>query len=131
MKQLATLIISLFIASGVLAGTPVTVVFNVEPPMSCQNCENKIKSNIRFEKGVKKIETSLQDQTVAITYDPAKNTSEKLSDALKKIGYQATATKAYGKCNAEKGNCCNESGNKNGHACSGKKSCSKQHGCEK
>ncbi|MDE6052102.1 MAG: heavy-metal-associated domain-containing protein, partial [Paramuribaculum sp.] len=34
-----------------------TAVFTVNPHMTCQNCENKIKSNLRFEKGVNSIAT--------------------------------------------------------------------------
>jgi len=36
-----------------------TVVFTVSPKMSCQNCENKIKSNLRFEIDVKEIAASM------------------------------------------------------------------------
>lgn len=57
------------------------------PEMHCESCENKIKSNMRFEKGVKKIETSLERQEVTITYDPKKNNVEGLQKAMKKIGY--------------------------------------------
>lgn len=42
---------------------------------------------MRFEKGVKKIETSLERQEVTITYDPKKNNVEGLQKAMKKIGY--------------------------------------------
>lgn len=67
-------------------------VFTVTPPMSCGSCENKIKSNLRFEKGVKKIETSLSDQTVTVTYDDTKTDEEKIISGFKKIGYQAVAS---------------------------------------
>ena len=58
------------------------------PKMHCENCENKIKNNMRFEKGVKKVETSIDNQQVTITYDPSKNTVEGLQKGMKKIGYQ-------------------------------------------
>ena len=41
------------------------VVLNTDPQMHCANCESKIKNNIRFEKGIKEIETNLADKTVA------------------------------------------------------------------
>ena len=31
------------------------VVLNTDPQMHCANCESKIKNNIRFEKGIKKL----------------------------------------------------------------------------
>lgn len=63
------------------------LVVTPTPAMHCENCENKIKSNMRFEKGVKKVETSLERQEVSITYDAKKNNVEGLQAAMKKIGY--------------------------------------------
>lgn len=84
-----------------------TAVFTVVPQMTCQNCENKIKSNLRFENGVSNIATSLADQTVTVTFDPAKTNSEQLIAAFQKIGYTATCGKAAvapaGKCGDCKG----------------------------
>ena len=62
------------------------LVLTPTPVMSCQNCEDKIKGNMRFEKGVVKIETDREKQTVTITYDPKKTNVEKLQAAMKKIG---------------------------------------------
>ncbi|MDE5647794.1 MAG: cation transporter [Muribaculaceae bacterium] len=70
-----------------------TVVFTVSPKMSCKNCENKIKNNIRYEKGVSRIATDLKQQTVTITYDSEKTNSENLSKAFRKIGYTAKECK--------------------------------------
>lgn len=63
------------------------VVLTPTPQMHCESCENKIKKNMRFENGVKKVETNLEKQEVAITYDPAKNNVEGLRAGMKKIGY--------------------------------------------
>ena len=41
-----------------------TLVVTTTPEMHCEGCENKIKKNIRFVKGTKKIETSVPNQTV-------------------------------------------------------------------
>ncbi|MCH5225259.1 MAG: heavy-metal-associated domain-containing protein [Muribaculaceae bacterium] len=64
------------------------LVVTTNPPMSCQNCENKIKGNLRFEKGVKKIETNIPDQRVTIEYDAEKTNPEKIEAAFEKIGYR-------------------------------------------
>ena len=63
------------------------LVLTPTPQMHCANCENKIKGNLRFEKGVVKIETSVEDQKVTITYDGKKTDVAKLQAAMKKIGY--------------------------------------------
>ena len=70
-----------------LGGSLRVLVLTPTPQMHCQNCENKIKKNMRFEDGVKKVETNIEKQEVTITYDPSKNTIEGLQDGMKKIGY--------------------------------------------
>lgn len=62
------------------------LVLTPSPVMHCQNCEDKIKGNMRFEKGVVKIETDRVKQTVTITYDPRKTDVPTLQAAMKKIG---------------------------------------------
>ena len=50
------------IAITAMAKTIKTTVFTTSPQMHCENCENKIKGNLRFEKGVKKIVTDIDSQ---------------------------------------------------------------------
>lgn len=97
MKRLIYILsLSIFIAAlpaSMQARTPketAVAIFTVQPKMTCANCENKIKSNLRFEKGVKEIVTSLKNQTITIKYDPSRTDSESLIKAFKKIGYTAT-----------------------------------------
>ena len=70
-----------------------TVVFTTTPQMHCENCENKIKGNLRFEKGIKDIKTSVSDQTVTVKYDADKTTVEKLLQGFEKFGYKARVLK--------------------------------------
>lgn len=51
-----------------------TVFFTTTPQMHCAACENKIKNNLRFEKGIKSIETSVPNQTVTVKYNADKTT---------------------------------------------------------
>lgn len=51
-----------------------TVFFTTTPQMHCAACENKIKNNLRFEKGIKSIETSVPNQTVTVKYNADKIT---------------------------------------------------------
>ncbi len=64
------------------------MVLRPTPEMHCANCEKRIKENIRFEAGVKKIVTDREKQTVAITYDASKTNVEQISKAFAKIGYE-------------------------------------------
>lgn len=65
-----------------------TLEVTTQPQMHCQNCEKKIKSNIRFVKGTKKISTSVDDQKVTIVYDGKKAKYNDYVEAFKKIGYE-------------------------------------------
>ena len=66
-----------------------TVVVTTQPQMHCENCEKKIKGNLRFEKGVKKIETNIKQQKVTITYDADKTKPEAIVKSFEKFGYKA------------------------------------------
>ncbi len=88
--SLALMLVSLTVIANAKAPADTTAIFNVMPKMSCQNCENKIKSNLRFEKGIKSIETSLDSQTVTVVFNPKKTNVENIQKGFKKIGYAAT-----------------------------------------
>ena len=70
-----------------------TVVFTTNPEMHCEGCENKIKGNLRFEKGVKNIITDLKTKTVTIEYDADKTNVQNIIDGFKKIKYEAKEVK--------------------------------------
>ena len=67
-----------------------TGVFTVQPAMHCENCEKKIKSNLRFEKGVSEIAVDRKAQIITVTFNPEKTSEKKLIEAFRKIGYKAT-----------------------------------------
>lgn len=79
----------LAVAGNAFAKTPAdTLVVTTQPQMHCQNCEKKIKSNIRFVKGTKKIDTSVDEQKVTIVYDSKKADYDDFVAAFRKIGYE-------------------------------------------
>lgn len=78
-----------------------TVIFTTQPQMHCASCEKKIKGNLRYEKGVKRIDTSVEQQKVTVKYDADKTSAEKLQKAFKKFGYEARQLKADEKVERE------------------------------
>ncbi len=102
-----------------------TVVFTVNPVMTCQNCENKIKTNLRYEKGITNIQTSLKEQNVKVTYNPKKTNVSNLMKGFSKIGYEAKevtgACQPAGKesCDKAGDSCCSGKDSKK-ESCSGK-----------
>lgn len=93
MKRNLLLMIALLFAAVTFAKDIKTVVVTTTPQMHCEGCENKIKSNLRFEKGIKAIETNVEGQTVTLTYDADKTTVEKLLKGFEKFGYKARVLK--------------------------------------
>ena len=88
MKNLLTAFMLMLAGNSFAQTAADTLVVTTQPQMHCQGCENKIKSNIRFVKGTKKISTSISDQKVTIVYDPKKATYETFVAAFEKIGYK-------------------------------------------
>lgn len=89
MKKLFLLLPMIMVALLGQAKDLKTLRVTTEPQMSCSNCENKIKKNIRFEKGVHQISTDLKGQVVTIEYDADKTDEDKIIKAFEKIKYKA------------------------------------------
>lgn len=116
-----------------------TIVVTPNPQMHCESCENKIKNNMRFEKGIKGIETNISRQEVTLTYDADKTTPEKLMKGFEKFGYTATlksdGNQQQTSCD-KKQNCCKKAQNgcdkKQGNCDKKQKCCKKaQESCDK
>ena len=90
MKTLLLSALGVLYAAGVTAKDIKTLTVTTQPQMHCENCEKKIKGNLRFEKGVKKIETSVEKQQVVITYDADKTQPDAIIKSFGKFGYKAT-----------------------------------------
>ena len=93
MKKVLILGAMMLTAVVALAKDIKTVVFTTNPEMHCEGCENKIKGNLRFEKGVKNIITDLKTKTVTIEYDADKTNVQNIIEGFKKIKYEATEVK--------------------------------------
>ena len=70
-----------------------SVVLKSEPEMVFANCENRIKSNIRFEKGIKEIVTDLKNKTVTVKYDDDKTNVDNIIIGFSRIDYKASVVK--------------------------------------
>ena len=90
MKRLSFIILALSFSAALFAKDIKTLVVTTQPQMHCASCENKIKGNLRFEKGVKQIECNIPEQRVIITYDADKTKPENIIKGFEKFGYKAT-----------------------------------------
>lgn len=112
MKKLTTMMVMLTIAMTMFAKDIKTVVFTTSPQMHCENCENKIKGNMKFEKGVKEIETNVSEQKVTIKYDASKTSPEKLAEGFAKFNYKATVVDGNAKTTCKASHSCGGCANK-------------------
>lgn len=55
----------------------------------CGMCEERIESNIAYEKGVKKVELNDETKIVTVGFDPRKTDAGKIRTAISKLGYDA------------------------------------------
>lgn len=62
------------------------VTFKVH--LHCENCVKKVEENVAFEKGVKDLKVSLEDQTVMLKYDSSKTSEQALKAAIEDLGYE-------------------------------------------
>lgn len=91
-RWMATCVVALLSVAAVMAKDIRVVVFKVTQ-MHCENCEKKVKDNMRFEKGLKDVSTVVKDRTVTITYDAEKTNVKNLQAGFKKFNYEAEFVK--------------------------------------
>lgn len=91
-RGIVACVVALLSMTAVMAKDIRIIVFKVSK-MHCENCERKVKSNIRFEKGVKDLSTELKTKTVTITYDAEKTNMKNLQAGFKKFDYEAKFVK--------------------------------------
>lgn len=147
MKKLLLILTAIVIAvsANAKSANDTTVCFTISPAMSCVNCENKIKTNLRFEKGISAIEANAPGDRVSVKFNRSKTNEIKIVKAFEKIGYKATpaCTKANAntctkgktqkctqKCGKDNSSCCKSKKSSCGNACSGKKVCTGNKKCE-
>ena len=94
MKKTLLLSAMMLTAAVGLAKDIKTAIFTTNPEMHCESCENKIKGNLRFEKGIKSIKIDLKSKTVTIQYDADKTNVQNIIKGFKKIKYEAKEVKS-------------------------------------
>lgn len=99
-----------------VAAEKATELFTLDHQMSA-HCEKKIKENLRFEKGISKIDVSLKENTIKITYNQEKTDTTQIIKGFKKIGFNAfvyhpeckkedCTSGANKKCEGKHSSCC-------------------------
>ena len=62
--------------------------------MTCGGCAAGVKMTVKKLDGVVKVDASYDKGNAVVTYDPNKVTAEQITEAIKKLGYEAELKKA-------------------------------------
>lgn len=57
--------------------------------IECNNCVNKVMTNLPQEKGVKDVKCDVKTQEVTVTYQKDKNNPEQIKKSIEKLGFTA------------------------------------------
>ena len=87
-KLLAVLALSALLAVPALAATK-TVTLSV-PDMNCPACPITVKKALSRVEGVSQIEVSLQTKEAVVSFDDAKTSVDKLTEATEMAGYPSS-----------------------------------------
>jgi copper chaperone CopZ len=79
--------IPLLISAQEKAKTTETVKFKTS--IECNNCVNKVMTNLPQEKGIKDVKCDLKTQEVIVTYQKDKNNPAEIKKAIEKLGFTA------------------------------------------
>lgn len=79
--------IPVFLTAQEKAKTTETVKFKTS--IECNNCVNKVMTNLPQEKGIKDVKCDLATKEVTVTYQKDKNNPEEIKKAIEKLGYTA------------------------------------------
>lgn len=95
-------------STGVMAqdAEPKEKEIKIQTSAVCGDCEERIESNMAFEKGVKSVELDDETKIVTIVYKTAKTDPDKLRKAISEIGYDADDVEADPKAYAKLPACC-------------------------
>ena len=107
-KSIITSIIAVFLITFVSAQDPEPKVKEIKIQTSavCGMCEDRLESNLVFEKGVKSVELDDKTKVLTITYKTSKTDPDKLREAVSKLGYDADDVEADPKAYAKLPACC-------------------------
>ncbi len=104
MKKILIMLLMAVVSASASAKDKV-VVFTTQPQMHCVNCENRVKSILQKDEGVKDIVTSVKYQTITVKYNKKKTSPEKLQSVLAESGYTARVLKKGEKITKEAHEC--------------------------
>jgi copper chaperone CopZ len=66
-----------------------TETVEIKSSVVCGMCEERVKKDLAFEKGVKEVAVNLETKVITVSYRTDKTDKEKIKKAITNIGYDA------------------------------------------
>lgn len=76
-----------FLTAQEKAKSTETVKFKTS--IECNNCVNKVMTNLPQEKGIKDVKCDVKTQEVTVTYQKDKNNPDEIRKSIEKLGFTA------------------------------------------
>lgn len=83
-----------------------TETIAIKSSVVCGMCEERVKKELAFEKGVTDIQVNLKEKLITVEYKPNRTDVEKIKKAITKIGYDADDLPADAKAYEKLPSCC-------------------------
>lgn len=83
-----------------------TETVEIKSSVVCGMCEDRVKKDLAFEKGVRSVEVNLETKIITVEFNPKKTDKEKIKKAITKIGYDADEMLAEDKAYEKLPACC-------------------------
>lgn len=78
----------------------------IKTSVVCDMCKYNVEKAMAYEKGVKKSNVIVKEQTVTVEFDPRKTSAEKIKKAITLAGYDADEMEADPKAYEKLNECC-------------------------
>ena len=85
-----------------------TETVEIKSSVVCGMCEERVKKDLAFEKGVKDVAVDLETKVITVTYRNDKTDKEKIKKAITNIGYDADEMEANETAYEKLPACCKE-----------------------
>ena len=112
MKTITRIFLSMILFLGLSAGVqaqdvePKEKEIKIQTSAICDMCEERLETNMAFEKGVKSVVLDDKTKVLTIVYKTSKTDPKKLREAISKLGYDADDVEADPKAYAKLPACC-------------------------
>ena len=106
MKKIIFITTILIVSVWTNHATAQTDTLRIQTSAICEQCKERIEGDLSFEKGIKSSNLDLKTKIATVVYNPKKTDTQKIREAITRIGYDADSLKADPKSYKKLPDCC-------------------------